>query len=687
MPFYQRRYVWGLEKIERLWQDILTVIQEQDGRHYLGSVWVSEIPNSGDMERWTVIDGQQRMTTLSILLCAVRDHVRERDSGLASKIDDLYLINKYHRDDDRRQKVLPSIADRESWRKLLVRQVGADGPDRIGDAYRFFRNALREDEEDGLDVDALESAIAGQLHFVQIIVSSDDNVHRIFESLNDTGEPLSPTDLLRNHVLMRLGPRMEEVYERYWQPMEQLVPPDHLDQLISLSLVFAGERDIAQKDVFHALQAQLRRLPDEAAVEAWVEELHTLALAFQHIVDPATIKDPSVREAVARLVQWGGSAFHAIALRVLAAHKAGSLDSAGAAGALRVVESYLVRRYLVDIEDKDNTRNLRALVRDLGDRVPAAGELTRLLSQAEREFPTDDQVRESLKGRLYRKRVTRPIRYILRWLERDYRSLEPVDMTVAEIDIEHVLPQRPGSAWFGVLAGDINGDETAEDLHAMLVHTLGNLTLTAENVKLGNRPFEEKKVMLADSGFAMNREIARHLRWGRPEIEERNVQLTERALVIWPGPIMAARAQPQAVAVGTNAAPVAVTVRAAAIPAQASAAEPATAGRPARRRSPRDRKLRRVLAAIPAGRWTSFAAIGEAVGVHPAKIPTILFDGDFPNAHRVLKKNGVPSEVFRWPDPARAESQRDVLAAEGVRFSPSGHAQNTQYIGPDDLAE
>jgi alkylated DNA nucleotide flippase Atl1 len=665
MPFYQRKYVWDLPKVERLWQDILTVAEEPEGRHFLGPVVIARSPVQGGLDdRWTVIDGQQRITTLSILFCAIRDHAAETDPPFAERIDDLYLVNKYA-DGDRWFKLLPSMADRATWRKLVLRQIGADGDDRFGDAYRFFRAALRDDEP--FDIGDLERTVATQLDIVTITTEPEDNVQRIFDSLNSTGEPLGPADLLRNHVLMRLGDRMDRVYQQHWEPMEQLIPDRHLDELAQLSLVLAGEADVARRDIYQTLQAQMRALRDEAAVEEWVVRLHAMARIFQHIVDPSTIRDPIVRDAVTRLDQWGGTAYHAIALHVLAAHERGALKPQQTADALRVVESYLVRRYLAEVEDKDNARNLRALVRELGDKTPTAAALASLLSREVREFPTDEQIRTALREKVYRKRYTGPLNFVLRCLERSYASREPVDFAVAKVSIEHVLPQRPGQAWLDELAKDVTGDETAEDIHASLVHTLGNLTLTAENEELGNLPFADKRVRLSDSGFAMNREIARHARWGRPEIEARTAQLTDRVIKIWPGP--------------TTPPP----------PAQSGPAGGAVAagtGRQgSRRRSPRERRLRRVLAAIPAGRWTSFSVIGEVVGIHPAKVPTVIFEGSYPNTHRVLKKNGAPSEVFHWPDPARTESQRDVLVAEGVRFDQYGRAAQEQFLGADALSD
>jgi hypothetical protein len=158
--------------------------------HFLGSVVLAPSPTNtpASVQTWLVVDGQQRLSTLSILLCAIRDHVRGTDEQLGAKIDDLYLFNKYASGVER-YTLLPTKADRAAWIALIECAPEAGGEDRIGDAYRYFRAALlqTDDPDDQYDVVRIEQAIAGQLSIVEIAAHADDNVHRIFESLNYTG--------------------------------------------------------------------------------------------------------------------------------------------------------------------------------------------------------------------------------------------------------------------------------------------------------------------------------------------------------------------------------------------------------------------------------------------------------------------------------------------------------------------
>lgn len=172
---------------------------------------------AGGTTRWIVVDGQQRLTTLSVLLCAIRDHVVGVDDQLAEKIHELHLVNKYAHGVDR-YRLLPTQEDRASWIALVDRTPGAGGEDRIGSAYRYFRAKPTEfdDPDDDADVRSLEQTVTGRLALVSISEHADDNVHRIFESLNHKGQPLTQADLLRNYLFMRLPTRGDEVYATHW---------------------------------------------------------------------------------------------------------------------------------------------------------------------------------------------------------------------------------------------------------------------------------------------------------------------------------------------------------------------------------------------------------------------------------------------------------------------------------------
>ncbi|GAA1636753.1 GmrSD restriction endonuclease domain-containing protein [Actinoplanes couchii] len=653
VPLYQRRYSWKRRDLVQLWSDLLRVVEAGGTHsHFLGSVVLAPSPTNtpAGVQSWLVVDGQQRLTTLGILLCAIRDHVRDTDPQLAAKIDDLYLFNKYASGADR-YTLLPTKADRAAWIALIERAPDAGGEDRIGEAYRYFRAALlqTDDPADDYDVVRIEQAVAGQLSIVEIAAHADDNVHRIFESLNYTGQPLTQADLLRNYLFMRLPNRGDDVYERQWLPLQELLTDRQLEQLVWLDLVLRGDDRATQESIYQAQQDRLRHLPDEATIEQWIVELHHKARLFRKILDPQHEADPKLRQALDRLDRWGVAVVHPVALHVLIAHHAGQLTAGEAAAALRVVESYLVRRTLVGLSSSNNNRLMMSLVKDLGEQVPSAKAIVRALSGPRKRFPTDQHVRDAVLANSFYWLGRGPQRaYVLRCIEEDHRHGEPLDFDKAKVTIEHVLPQSLTDEWKEMLLAELRDGETIEELHSSLVHTLGNLSLTAYNSKLSNDGFAAKKQILADSGLAMNRDLARAERWGRSEIHARGRELAERITKIWPGPDESVGTTPP---------------------------------------SPRWSLMNRILASIPAGRWTSYSDIAEVMGSHQVAVGARLAAVPTPNAHRVLKLHGAISPEFRWPDPERQDDPKALLEAEGVRFDQWNRAAADRRMTANELAE
>lgn len=583
------------------------------------------------------MDGQQRLTTLSILLCAIRDHVRETDTQLAAKIDDLYMLNKYASGIER-YTLLPTKADRAAWIALIEREPDAGGEDRIGEAYRYFRAALVEadDPDDAHDVVRIEQAVAGRLSIVEIAAHAEDNVRRIFESLNYTGQPLTQADLLRNYLFMRLPSRGDDVYERQWLPLQELLTDKQLEELVWLDLVLRGDDRATQESIYQAQQERLKQLPDETGIKQWIVDLHHKARLFRKVLDPQREEDPKLRQALDRLDRWGAAVVHPIALHVLLAHQAGDLTSGEAAAALRAVESYLVRRTIVGISSSNNNRLMMSLVKELGDQVPSAKAIVRALSAPRKRFPTDQHVHDAVLANSFYWLGRGPQRtYVLRCIEEDYRHGEPIDFERAKITIEHILPQSPADEWWDMLRTDLTDGETIEELHSSLVHTLGNLSLTAYNAKLANDGFNAKKQILADSGLAMNRDIARARRWGRPEILARGRSLAERIVRIWPGPDESVGIAPP---------------------------------------SPRWSLMNQVLASIPSGRWTSYSDVAEVIGSHHRAVGARLATVHVPNAQRVLKLDGTISPDFRWPDPERRDDPKTSLGGRRRAVRPVGGA-------------
>ncbi|MFJ2566514.1 DUF262 domain-containing protein [Streptomyces sp. NPDC087568] len=660
VPLYQRTYSWTEKQLGQLWSDILEQAEllesgEKASTHFLGSVVLAPSPqNEATFPRWLVVDGQQRLTTLSLALAAVRDHIADAEPDEAERIDEEYLINKRKSGNDY-FRLLPTQADRPQFaahvRGPRVEQtVGGS----VAAAYAFFRRKLVEaaDPAAPQDVFRIEQAITSRLTLVAVTAERGDNVHRIFESLNNTGLKLSQADLLRNYLFMRLPTRGEHIYETYWLPLQKSLSNDELEQLMWLQLVLDGDDRVRRQDLYAAQQQRFERGEvSEEEIEAYIRELHRRGALFRRLLHPEEEPDAAVRAHLHRLDTWQAQVTYPALMLLFDRRERGELDSADTARAISYIESFLVRRMICRVPTNNLNRIFQAAPGQLPLDMPVADGLHQLLSANNRFWPDDEELREKIRtapfyqyGRWHQRKM------VLQRLEESYEHPEPVDFAAAQLTIEHVMPQSPGSEWIRMLSEDVADGESAEDLHSRLQHTLGNLTLTAVNSELSNHPFERKQDLLQGSHLEMNRRIAATERWGAKEIRTRADELADRATALWPAPLRGV-------------------------------------GRAERSR---DWQLaHQVLAALPHGTWTSYGDLAaflgsgaQAVGNHLANTPGVAY------AYRVLTSEGKVSDGFRWaaPQDAGSDDVRARLTADGVRFTATGAADPAQRLTADDLA-
>ncbi|ATE52993.1 GmrSD restriction endonuclease domain-containing protein [Actinosynnema pretiosum] len=653
VPLYQRTYSWTRDNLAQLWADIVMLLDapNEDG-HFLGSVVLapSHANTASGVQSWLVVDGQQRITTLSILLCAIRDLVKGENPQLARKIDVQYLLNEFANGSER-YTLLPTQADRNSWTDLVDGKAVAGGEDTIGSSYRFFLGQLEQLVREGDEVrydklQRLEQVVVSKLSFVEISAQAGDNVYRIFESLNNTGLKLTQADLLRNYLFMRLPKNSERIYATYWLPMQNLLKDDLVD-LIWLDLVLKGSRAV-RRSLYQEQQKHLERLATEAQVEEWIVELHAKASVFRLVLAPTEEENPQVREALDRLHRWGATVVHPIALRVMLSYRAGQLDAQQVADALRVVESYLVRQALVGMASAGNNVMLGDLVKAFDDEVPTAKAITRVLTRQRSRFPGDQAVREAvLEHPFYWRGKEWQKKFVLRCFEEGWGRGEQVDFEKSKLTIEHVMPQTLTEEWRRGLAQDLGDYETVEELHQAVVHTLGNLTLSAYNGQMSNKPFDAKRRVLASSGLAMNLDIAERSTWGVAEIRQRGEELADLAIKIWPGPDDSIPHEPQ---------------------------------------SPKLAAVRRALREVPSGRWTNYLTIAQVSGTHRRTISKWLVQYALPNAHRVLKSDGAIPATISMGCHSR-EEQIAVLEAEGIAFGKNSRAGMKHHLSLEDLVK
>ncbi|MFJ9039083.1 DUF262 domain-containing protein [Streptomyces sp. NPDC102406] len=659
VPLYQRTYSWGREQLKRLWEDIGELVDqhlagETVAPHFLGSVVLAPGQiQAGGVQRWLVVDGQQRLTTLMLAFTALRDHLKDagHERGVA-RAHRQVLVNEFQEGLDH-YRLLPTQADREAFISCVQSRAEAGGSDNIGAAYRFFRGALAEGQETGEAnwISTVETVLKDLLSIVEITAESGDNVYRIFESINNTGVGLSQSDLLRNYVFMLLPKRGERVYDELWLPMQQSLGPKNLELLVWLDLIVRGHSKTKQSEIYREQQKRLQPLANnEEALQREIEQLAERGRRFLHIIEPQRTSSPALRAVLERLATWGGQTHYPLALHLLDLVDAGRTTPEDAAQALLYVESYLVRRLICQTPTTGLNRIFMEAPKELETDRPAAEAVRRFLSGRRRRWPSDEELREAVRSKPFYWSGRPPQRsYILRRLEESYRSTEPVDFAKASLSVEHVLPQRPAPQWFELLADETEPNQTPQELHDSLVHTLGNLTLTGDNSKLSNHPFQRKQQILESSALRMNLEIASAERWGKAEILARADRLTERAVELWPGPIGGVK--------------------------------------PAGEEWPGWAELRAALVAMPSGTWTSYGDVAELIGSHPVPVGTYLgSNSSVIGAYRVLTSEGKVSPSFRWSDGVNRQPPKELLLGEGVTFDAAGRADRSQRLTAPELA-
>jgi len=532
VPHYQRPYSWTADQWKTLWRDVLELLEDPQSKpHFLGSIVTSPAKSVPEgVEKRLLIDGQQRLTTLLILLTLIRDRARAKSAAkLADRIDD--LVTNRHEDGQDHYKLLPTQSEdeTESDREAFVRLVN-DAPSAtksgIRTAYEFFAAQLRR--ADAPDLDELHKVLITKLTLVSIILDDRDNPHRIFESLNGKGRPLSQADLIRNYFFMRLPEKdHERAYVDFWRPMQRRLGEDALTDFVRHYLTrFVGV--IRETDIYAALKARVdddkNRVPYEH-----LKELAQFSEYYAVLLDPSRSKSERIRVRLRRLNTLEVTVAYPFLLTVYADVVVGSRTDDEFCAILDTIENYLVRRFVCGVP----TYGLNKVFAPLYEQATRNGldlvtGVRKTLSSSTRGYPRDDEFRERLgSARLYgggdRREKTK---FILERLEGGLGHKESVPG--ASLTIEHVMPQTLSDIWKEHLGS------TWEDDHEQFLHTLGNLTLTNYNAELSNAPYVEKRKLFETSHVELNRHFETVERWAAEEIEHRSEVLTDLALSLWP---------------------------------------------------------------------------------------------------------------------------------------------------------
>ena len=543
IPIYQRTYSWTDPECQQLWNDILRTGQNDDiSAHFVGSIVYIEkgLYHVSSQSPLLVIDGQQRLTTVSLILEALSRHLGDTeplDGFSAKKLRNYYLLNPLE-DDELRYKLLLTQTDKHSMLALVDQKPWpVEHSLRLKKNFEFFENKVMK--LDG-DLMPLCKGLA-KLMIVDISLNRDqDNPQLIFESMNSTGRELSQADLIRNFILMGLEPdHQAELYNDHWRPMEVAFGQEaygiHFDAFMRHYLTLkTGEIPNVHK-VYEAFKAHAGS-PKIAAegVDALVADIHNFA-DYYCAMALGQESDGKLAAAFRDLRELKVDVAYPFLLEIYHDYTSNILSVDEFEHVVRLVESYVFRRAVCAIPTNSLNKTFATFCRSLKkDCYLESIEAYFLLLPSYRRFPSDEEFRRDLKIRdLYNFRIRS---YWLRRLENhDRKERVPVD----EYTIEHILPQNEN---LSLLWQDALGPEW-QRVQDTWLHTLGNLTLTGYNAEYSDRSFAEKRDMkggFKESPLRVNEGLGVLNIWNEDAIKTRAERLAKIAQSVWVTPSLSA---------------------------------------------------------------------------------------------------------------------------------------------------
>ena len=537
IPVYQRFYSWDIDQCKRLWNDIVEMQRKGKAGHFVGSIVnIAEQAMPTGVQKYMIIDGQQRMTTLTLLLLALRDYAIKNPSDTtinARRIDNMLLKNEYESGDER-YKLLLTETDRDILISLVEEKpISESIRSRLIENYNYFANKLADKEIQPAEV--YESI--GKLQIVNITLDrAVDDAQAIFESLNSTGKELSESDLIRNYVLMGLEPSEQTyVYEHLWRPMEQL---------------FIYETQGTVMDAFfrHYLTMKLSRIPKQGRVYEEFKLYHlncefgTIRELCQDLLEYAKYytnivfkrnSDTDLKKLYEDIIDLRMEVSYPFLLKIHHDCMEGLITSDELKEILRLCISYVLRRAICEIPTNSMNKTFATLKNYIRpDDYLNSVKAFFVMQDTYKEFPDNDKFEGAFENRdIYNMRARN---YILSRLE-NFDNKAPI--IIENYTIEHIMPQNKN------LSLEWQADLGAEwqDVQKKYLHTIGNLTLTAYNSEMSDRPFLEKMDMAGgfkESALRLNKYVILQNKWNQKHIQERAKELAKKAESIWPYPTL-----------------------------------------------------------------------------------------------------------------------------------------------------
>ena len=532
---YQRDYNWQEKHCKQLFEDILNVGKDIDiNSHFIGSiVYIHEgVYGIGEKEFY-VIDGQQRMITITLLHIALYHRLKESKEEYADEIYELYLVNKFSKRDIK-LKLLPPEENLNILNKILEEnwEELEDYQDRnIVKNYKFFKEIISNYSNE-----EIEYLLAGldKIIYVDIALEKDkDNPQRIFESLNSTGLDLSQGDLIRNYILMDLEKEKQNlVYKNLWLPIENNCKislgneiKNYVSDFIRDYLTLKNGKIPSKPKVFEEFKEFYNKNNDEQ-----LEDIKNFSEEYSHIIKPNTEKDKDIRKELKNLKVLDQTVINTFLIGVLRDYRKNKIVKNEILEILKLLQSYVWRRFITEKPSNALNKIFQGMYLKISKDQKYYKSLEEsLLNQ---DFPTDDELKEALKTKNVYKDKEK-LRYVFKELE-NYNHNELIDFENEKITIEHIFPQKPNKSW-----KEKYSDYELEEMKTFK-DTISNLTLTGSNANLGNKSFLEKRNDdihgYKNSKLYLNKYLSKLNEWNLSAMEGRFEDLFKNIVKIWKRP-------------------------------------------------------------------------------------------------------------------------------------------------------
>lgn len=544
IPVYQRNYDWTEEQCRQLFYDILEVGSKPGSTHFIGSiVFIHDgVYTSSEVRQLVVIDGQQRLTTFSLLYLALYKFAQEcGNEGKANEIYDTYLVNIYVNEENSKLKLKQSDTNAKALKFLITNNNPKDYGEysKVINNFNYFKQNINQDNFQTI-LNGLNSLL-----FVEISLErGKDDPQRIFESLNSTGLELSQADLIRNYILMGLEPSEQvRIFESFWEIIESNAKDyskeeSRVSDFIRDYLTFKIKKIPNKNSVYEEFKLRYPERNSKFYNET-IKELKEFSFYYSKLINPNKEDDNEIRKEFNFINRLEINVSFPFLLPVYNDYVNNIIDKSTVVNILKLIQSYTWRRFILGLPTNALNKMFLNLYSDISkSNYYQSLEKALVKKKSIQRFPNNKEIEIALAEKDVYNIQSKNRIYLLELLE-NYNNREYVSVENPDITIEHIYPQNPDAKWYDML-----DESSIKEMQDKYLNTIANLTLSGNNGSLGNKMFSDKKILNKDdkqqgyifSRLWLNQYLKEIDEWNIETIQKRYTLLLERFLQIWQYP-------------------------------------------------------------------------------------------------------------------------------------------------------